>query len=271
MKKIVIPILFPIAVILFFACDNLPSQVQFTIIYDGNGHTSGSTPIDNNKYISGQSATILDNVGSLLKINVTGISYALKGWNTLPDGNGVTYMPGDNYSMGSASITLYARWIPYVIRDLGPAGGYIFIDKGAYSDGWRYIEAAPTDQSAGIQWHNGGYVHVGGTSLSCGAGSQNTDNIILAQGAGAYAASLCPGLSINGFSNWFLPSSCELNSMYSELHLHGLGEFQTVGYWNYWSSSEFDITHAYMKNFANGTAAMMDKNNTFAARVTRTF
>ena len=25
----------------------------------------------------------------------------------------------------------------------GPAGGYIFYDKGGYSDGWRFLEVAP--------------------------------------------------------------------------------------------------------------------------------
>ena len=31
----------------------------------------------------------------------------------------------------------------YALRDIGPAGGYISYDKGSYSDGWRYLEAAP--------------------------------------------------------------------------------------------------------------------------------
>ena len=26
---------------------------------------------------------------------------------------------------------------------IGPAGGYVFYDKGYYSDGWRYLEASP--------------------------------------------------------------------------------------------------------------------------------
>ena len=31
------------------------------------------------------------------------------------------------------------------IGSIGPAGGYIFYDKGSYSDGWRFLEAAPAD------------------------------------------------------------------------------------------------------------------------------
>ena len=33
----------------------------------------------------------------------------------------------------------------YAVGSPGPAGGYVFYDKGYYSDGWRYLEAAPAD------------------------------------------------------------------------------------------------------------------------------
>ena len=33
----------------------------------------------------------------------------------------------------------------YKEGDIGPAGGYIFYDRGYYQDGWRYLEAAPAD------------------------------------------------------------------------------------------------------------------------------
>ena len=33
----------------------------------------------------------------------------------------------------------------YKVGDIGPAGGYIFYDRGYYQDGWRYLEAAPAD------------------------------------------------------------------------------------------------------------------------------
>jgi len=41
----------------------------------------------------------------------------------------------------STSITVLTA-AGYSLRDMGPAGGYIFHDKGNYVDGWRYLEAA---------------------------------------------------------------------------------------------------------------------------------
>lgn len=34
----------------------------------------------------------------------------------------------------------------YQIGETGPAGGTIFYDKGSYSNGWRYMEVAPSHQ-----------------------------------------------------------------------------------------------------------------------------
>lgn len=33
----------------------------------------------------------------------------------------------------------------YKVGDVGPAKGFVFYDKGEYTDGWRYLEAAPWD------------------------------------------------------------------------------------------------------------------------------
>ena len=41
----------------------------------------------------------------------------------------------------------------YAVGDVGPAGGFVFYENPNFAaDGWRYLEAAPFDQSAGAKW-----------------------------------------------------------------------------------------------------------------------
>jgi len=42
--------------------------------------------------------------------------------------------------------------VTYNLRDEGPAGGWVFYDKGYYSDGWRYMEAWIEDEDTDCQW-----------------------------------------------------------------------------------------------------------------------
>jgi hypothetical protein len=136
----------------------------------------------------------------------------------------------------------------YTVGDTGPAGGIVFYDKGSVTDGWRYLEAAPSDQSTGIQWYNGSYISVT-TGTSVGTGKANTAAIIAAQGSGSYAASLCKNLTLGGYSDWFLPSKDELNLMYTNLKKAGLGGFG--GSW-LWSSSQLSSNDAWGQDFSYG-------------------
>ncbi|MCX7023868.1 MAG: caspase family protein [Spirochaetes bacterium] len=136
------------------------------------------------------------------------------------------------------------------VGDTGPAGGLIFHDKGSASDGWRYLEAAPSDQSAGIQWHNGNDLDIK-TGTAVGTGRANTQAIIAAQGAGNYAATLCKNLSINGFSDWFLPSRDELDAMYVNLHKAGRGVFGSAWYWSS-SRNDYGYDVAWEQDFSDG-------------------
>jgi len=61
-------------------------------------------------------------------------------------------------------------------------------------------------------------------------------------------------LNINGFSDWFLPSSGELDQMYGNLKRRNLGDFSND--W-YWSSTEYrqgpDLGWGVtVQNFGNG-------------------
>ncbi|MEI6389298.1 MAG: DUF1566 domain-containing protein, partial [Spirochaetota bacterium] len=153
------------------------------------------------------------------------------------------------------------------IGDTGPAGGIIFYDKGSASGGWRYLEAAPEDQSTGIQWYNGNNLNIS-TSTAIGSGKSNTDAIIAAQGSGNYAATLCRNLLIGGFSDWFLPSKDELNLMYTNLKKASLGGFS--GAW-LWSSSQYNDYDAWGQDFSDGGQGNGYKDDDDSVRACRAF
>jgi hypothetical protein len=76
---------------------------------------------------------------------------------------------------------------------IGPAGGFVFFDKGSYSDGWRYLEAAPENAGVGT-WDR--------------------------------ANELCAEYSLGGYDNWYLPTTDELEEL-----LNG-GMFENGVFWS---------------------------------------
>jgi len=54
------------------------------------------------------------------------------------------------------------------------------------------------------------------------------------------------------YCDWWLPSQSELNSMYSNLRLYGVGNFNTTSGYYYWTSTEVSATNAYAVTFYNG-------------------
>ena len=156
--------------------------------------------------------------------------------------------------------------LTYTVGDTGPAGGLIFYDKGSSSDGWRYLEAAPSDQSTGIQWYNGNYVVTGATGTAIGTGQANTTAIVTIQGAGNYAAQLCNDLTEGGYNDWFLPSKDELNKLY--INRVGVGGFADN---YYWSSSEYDADFAWYQLFYLGYQSFINKHLYLRVRAVRAF
>jgi uncharacterized repeat protein (TIGR02543 family) len=237
----------------------------YTVTYNANGADSGSVPVDSTNYIYGQSAYALANTGNLAR---TG--YPFGGWNTMPDGSGTDYASGAPVTM-TGNIVLYAKWVTYALGDTGPGGGLIcYINPNYVSDGWRYLEAAPSDQSSGIQWYNGISIDTGAGATDIGTGKINTSKIVSIQGTGSYAAKLCDDLSLSGYNDWFLPSRDELNCMYTNLKAYGLGGFTDI---EYWSSSEWGIYGASAQriNFTNGYADNLSKNGLMRLRAVRAF
>jgi hypothetical protein len=159
----------------------------------------------------------------------------------------------------------------YKIGDRGPAGGWIFYDKGTFSNGWRYLEAAPSETEFTAQW--GAYNRdVSGTATTAGSGKRNTELIIerLRQlGENSRAAQLCASLNFDGHKDWFLPSKDELNLMYYNLKRKGLGGFSNG--W-YWSSSQYSNYFAWIQLLGDGTQVGISKAVTiYSIRAVRAF
>ena len=161
----------------------------------------------------------------------------------------------------------------YEIGDRGPAGGFIFYDKGSVSDGWRYLEAAPANTEFNAEWGADG-TDVPRIQTGIGTGKANTQIIVnsLQQlGETERAAQRCVILNIGGKKDWFLPSIDELYLLYENLHLRGLGDFSTTSF--YWSSSQDDSSDytAWGQNFVNGSQDNYFKSNPSRVRAVRAF
>jgi len=346
--KNILPILLIFTLFILFAgCFLTPST--YTMTYNGNGNTSGVAPTDANLYEQGALVTVLGK-GNLVK---TG--YTFVGWNTAANGSGTSQAAGSTFSMGTANVTLYAKWtannytitfdkndaeatgsmaaqtiasgssanltacaftrtgyifagwattsggtveyndgesytmgsaniILYAkwywtavlnLRDIGPAGGLIFyINTNYTTDGWRYLEAAhASTEWTDKQWGSYGTL-IGGTEKGTGAGQSNTTIIVTwlnSHSETGKAAQLCDALTKGGYSDWFLPSKDELNLMYENLYLAGVGGFTGS---IYWSSSEGCAYRCgvWTQRFYDGyQCGGNGKDRTFQVRAVRAF
>ncbi|MEI7899498.1 MAG: leucine-rich repeat protein, partial [bacterium] len=111
------------------------STNTYTVTYSGNGNTGGAAPTDSGAYLSGATVTVLTNSGALAK---TGCAFS--GWNTSTNGLGTDRAANSTFTMGSANVTLYAKWIPtntYTVTydGNGNTGGSAPTDSGAYLNG----------------------------------------------------------------------------------------------------------------------------------------
>ena len=77
----------------------------YTVTYHGNGNTGGSVPTDSNRYEQGDTVTVAENNGGLVRFG-----YAFADWNTAADGTGQSYAAGSTFAMGDGDVTLWAQW-----------------------------------------------------------------------------------------------------------------------------------------------------------------
>lgn len=159
----------------------------------------------------------------------------------------------------------------YAIGQQGPAGGTVFYDKGSYSDGWRYMEAATTDIDTLAQWGCDAVSIAGAQSPAIGHGLTNSGKIKAFFDAlpdyyntattcsttadGTVAANSTLWIN-NDFQQWFLPSKEELLLIYQNLTANGQG---TMLPQLYWTATEVDASTATAIDFATGQPADIPK------------
>jgi hypothetical protein len=166
--------------------------------------------------------------------------------------------------------------LSYEIGDTGPAGGIIFITPSTVGNTTgKYFEAAPASSEVSRTWassSNGNTFVSGADGVLLDTGKQNTFDIAAQSGntsensAAVYASQY----SLNGYSDWFLPSLGELIKLYENRLL--VGGFEEAVYW---SSSEGEDANAayihYSFNLGGETGAYNKLNSPVHVRPIRSF
>jgi len=140
----------------------------------------------------------------------------------------------------------------YAAGDALGGGLFVFEDSG-----YAYISAA-ADQATDAPWGCQG-TDISGTLNAVGTGIANTALIVATCLTSGISARICDQLTLNGYSDWFLPSLDELAQMYTKLAADGLGNFANH---TYWSSTQQSATQAYTIDMNNGNQGTHAKDNT---------
>jgi hypothetical protein len=110
------------------------------------------------------------------------------------------------------------------------------------------------------------------TPTTFGSGAQNTTNIVSLCSQSNSAALACDQYSINGYSDWYLPSFEELKLVWKNLTMNGVSSTLVLN--NYWSSSDLGkgCDRAWAFNFDCGCVNFdWLKNTIINTRAIRTF
>jgi hypothetical protein len=140
------------------------------------------------------------------------------------------------------------------VGDTGPGGGKVFYVSGSainaapgVSKGGVYLEMAPATFSKTLyKWcegsANANATLFGAVATAIGTGAANTKIMIdnCTGGAGFEAVNL----NFGGQTDWFLPSSAELQVIYSLRNSLGLGSGDAASGFLYWSSTETEFNVA---------------------------
>jgi hypothetical protein len=156
----------------------------------------------------------------------------------------------------------------FQIGDKGPAGGIVFYLSD--NSGIHGLEAAPVDQTPPI-WGCIGYSISGAQATAVGAGPTNTSAIVNAgcSDSNTAAATIADTYSLNGYTDWYLPSKDELYLLYTFRENNPAVGGLLTGL--YWSSSEVDAGNAFAVSLGNGSQYSTGKDINAQFRPIRSF
>ena len=145
-------------------------------------------------------------------------------------------------------------------------GGGIVAYLGSEGDFENGMISAAADTSPGYQWGCRATT-IGGdaTGTTIGTGQKATAAIVAGCSTDS-AAKLCDNLSLNGYTDWFLPSEQELNELYQNKDT--IGKFSAA---HYWCSSEDSSRDARVQFFDTGIISFSFKNSLHRVRGVRGF
>lgn len=166
---------------------------------------------------------------------------------------------------GTVNFTTATSFIPTTPGT--PFGGGLYAGQITEDDGITYaIIVAPKAQggeaSGTLAWKTTQTTTTGTDSLN--NGFNNTAAMVAAGISLHPAAQFCKGLSINGYTDWYLPAKDELNLIYT--NRDSLDAF-IQSY--YWSSTQSSYNNSWLQYFTNGNQYANFKTTTAYVRGVR--
>jgi hypothetical protein len=209
-----------------------------------------------------------------LNQNTTGTAANVTGIVAVANGGTGTATPS---LVAGTNVTITGTFPNQTINSTGGGGGggteigaligggivvAVFNDNGVN----KALVASLTNLSTGLPYTIPAFqgTLIGVTAQSLFDGLTNTNAIIaqtLLPASTSYAAGIARLFAAGGFSDWYLPSTWELNMCFNSAaivnKIAGVTPFLTS---TYWSSTETNATSANTKTFSNGTSSSFSKN-----------